>query len=96
MAGPKVPTLQSLEKPEDLQELIRKDRGDDCLGCRVVGSGVFIGLGAYSYYSGMAQLEMQRKAILKSKSMFGMASRKAGITGISLVFLGMGFWRAVK
>jgi hypothetical protein len=62
----------------------------------LAGSGVFIGLGAYSYYSGMAQLEMQRKAILQSKSIFGMASRRAGITGISLTFVGMGLWRAIK
>ncbi len=42
----------------------------------------------------MSQLELQRKAILQSKSRFGMRSRKAGIVGISLGLAYMGFWRA--
>ena len=37
MAGDKLPTLQSLDKPEDLKTLLRQDRGDDCLSCKVVG-----------------------------------------------------------
>lgn len=37
MAGDKVPTLQSLEKPEKLQDVLRQDRGDDCLGCKIIG-----------------------------------------------------------
>ncbi|KAK4089752.1 hypothetical protein Purlil1_5855 [Purpureocillium lilacinum] len=37
MAGDKVPTLHSLEKPEDLKQLMRQDRGDDCLSCKIVG-----------------------------------------------------------
>lgn len=37
MAGDKVPSIQALEKPEDLKTLLREDRGDDCLSCRLVG-----------------------------------------------------------
>ena len=37
MAGDKLPSVQSLEKPEDLNGLLRQDRGDDCLPCRVIG-----------------------------------------------------------
>ena len=37
MAGNKLPSVQSLEKPEDLNGLLRQDRGDDCLPCRVIG-----------------------------------------------------------
>ncbi|OAA42130.1 hypothetical protein NOR_04979 [Metarhizium rileyi] len=96
MAGEKVPTVQSLDKPEDLKGLLRQDRGDDCLSCKVVGSGAFFGLGAYSYFSGMSQLERQRQAILQSKSMFGMRSRKFGIVGISLGLVWMGLWRAFR
>ncbi|KAI9167659.1 exosome complex exonuclease [Paramyrothecium foliicola] len=91
-----IPTLQSLERPQDFQEMVRRDRGDDCLSCRIIGSGAFLGLGAYSYFSGMSQLEKQQQAILKSKSMFGMRSRKAGIAVISLGFVWAGFWRAIK
>ena len=37
MAGDKLPTLQTLEKPEKLQDLLKADRGDDCMPCKVVG-----------------------------------------------------------
>lgn len=37
MAGDKIPTIQSLERPEKLEDILRKDRGDDCLPCKVVG-----------------------------------------------------------
>lgn len=118
MTGDKVPNVQSLDKPEDLKGLLRQDRGDDCLPCKVIGtnrhplspvktnqvnginklagSGAFLGLAAYSYFSGMSQLEKQRNVILKSKSMFGMRSRKFGIVGISAGLAWMGLWRALK
>jgi len=38
MAKDAVPTLQSLEKPEDLNKLLKEDAGDDCLPCRLVGT----------------------------------------------------------
>lgn len=60
------------------------------------GGGAFIGLGAYSYFSGNAQLELQREKILKSRSMFGMRSRKAGIAGISLGLAYLGIWRLFR
>lgn len=37
MAGDKMPSLYALDKPEDLKELMRQDRGDDCLSCTIVG-----------------------------------------------------------
>ncbi|KAK7424399.1 hypothetical protein QQZ08_008658 [Neonectria magnoliae] len=96
MAGDKIPTIQALERPEKLDNILRQDRGDDCLPCKVVGSGAFFGLAAYSYFSGMSQLEKQRALILKSNSMFGMRSRKLGITTISVGLVWMGLWRAFK
>jgi hypothetical protein len=119
MSGDKIPTVHSLEKPEKLENILRQDRGDDCLPCKVVGqflarspqawttrssdwtnivigSGAFFGLGAYSYFSGMSQLDKQRDLILRSKSPFGMRSRKFGITSISLALVWMGIWRAFK
>ncbi|KAI5462520.1 hypothetical protein BGZ63DRAFT_423773 [Mariannaea sp. PMI_226] len=96
MAGDKIPTVQSLERPEKLEDILRQDRGDDCLPCKVVGSGAFFGLAAYSYVSGMSQLEKQRALILKSNSMFGMRSRRFGITSIALGFVWMGLWRAFR
>jgi len=114
----KAPTSQELSKPEDLRGLLREDRGDDCLSCRVIGkwrhkpalgistdrrlhllykgSGAFLGLAAYSYFSGTMQLEKQRDLILRSNSMFGMRSRKLGITGISLGLAWMGLWRLLR
>lgn len=37
MGGNNVPSLESLEKPEKFQDVLRRDRGDDCLGCKIVG-----------------------------------------------------------
>jgi len=71
-------------------------------GCRtiaehkLVGGGAFLGLAAYSYFSGQSQLEKQKAKILASKSMFGMRSRRLGITGISLGLAWLGLWRMVK
>jgi hypothetical protein len=58
-----------------------------------IGGGAFIGLAAYSYFSGNAQLERQRAKILASKSMFGMRSRKLGIATTSLGLAWLGIWR---
>ncbi|KAK3350176.1 hypothetical protein B0T25DRAFT_570754 [Lasiosphaeria hispida] len=96
MAGDKVPSIISLEKPERLEELLKQDRGDDCLSCKIVGTGALWGLAGYSYISGHSQLEKQRATILASKSMFGMRSRSLGITAISATFAFLGLWRATK
>ncbi|KAK1750860.1 hypothetical protein QBC47DRAFT_392750 [Echria macrotheca] len=96
MAKEKVPSVQTLDKPEDLQTLLRQDRGDDCLSCRLVGSGAFLGLAGYTYWSGHTQLQQQEARILASKSMFGMRSRRFGITGISLGLAWLGLWRFIK
>ncbi|KAK4159328.1 hypothetical protein QBC43DRAFT_222346 [Cladorrhinum sp. PSN259] len=91
-----IPALSSLDKPEKLDDLLRQDRGDDCMSCRIVGGGAFLGLAAYSYITGQQQLELQRAKILASKSPFGMRSRSMGITGISLGLAWLGFWRLFK
>ncbi|AEO64571.1 0dded58c-1981-426b-9507-922575c0b08e [Thermothielavioides terrestris] len=96
MAKDSVPSLQALEKPERLQDLLKEDRGDDCLSCRIIGGGAFLGLAAYSYLSGQSQLEKQRAKILASGSRFGMRSRSLAITGISLGLAWLGIWRLVK
>ncbi|KAJ9156361.1 hypothetical protein NKR23_g1080 [Pleurostoma richardsiae] len=96
MAADKLPTVQSLDKPEKLQDLLKEDRKEDCLPCRVIGGSAFLGLAAYSYVSGTSQLEKQRAAIVASKSMFGMRSRKLGIASISLGLAWMGLWRLFR
>ncbi|KAI1306175.1 hypothetical protein F5Y03DRAFT_394722 [Xylaria venustula] len=93
MAKDKVPSVGTLDKPENLDDLLKQDRGDDCLPCRLVGGGAFIGLATYSYFSGNAQLERQRAQILASKSMFGMRSRRFGIATTSLGLAWLGIWR---
>ncbi|KAI0407577.1 hypothetical protein F4802DRAFT_594979 [Xylaria palmicola] len=93
MAKDKIPSVGTLDKPESLDALLKADRGEDCTPCRVVGGGAFLGLAAYSYYSGNAQLERQRAKILASKSMFGMQSRKLGIAATSLGLAWLGIWR---
>ncbi|KAL0942214.1 uncharacterized protein CTRU02_200100 [Colletotrichum truncatum] len=91
--GDKMPSVGSLDKPENLDTLLREDRGDDCTSCRVIGSGAFLGLAAYNYMSGMGHLEKQRAMILKSNSMFGMRSRKLGVASISMGLAYLGIWR---
>merc|ERR1712098_776301 len=73
MAGDKALNYQALESPEKFQDVLRRDRGDDCLSCKVVGTAVFLGLGGYSYFSGMSQLEQQKAKILQSNTMFWLA-----------------------
>ncbi|ORY59614.1 uncharacterized protein BCR38DRAFT_351323 [Pseudomassariella vexata] len=93
MAGDKIPNIGHLDKPENYKELLKADRGEDCVPCRVVGGGAFIGLAAYSYFSGNKQLEKQQTKILASKSMFGMRSRRFGIAGTSLGLVWLGIYR---
>jgi hypothetical protein len=38
MAGDKIPSVGALDKPEDLNSLLRADRGDDCTSCRLIGT----------------------------------------------------------
>ncbi|KAI1468004.1 uncharacterized protein F4812DRAFT_428485 [Daldinia caldariorum] len=93
MSRDKVPTVGTLDKPEDLRELLKQDRGDDCLPCRVVGGGAFIGLAAYSYYTGQRELEKNQARIIASKSILGMRSRRFGIAATSLGLAWLGVWR---
>ena len=91
-----IPPVAVLSQPESLQTALARDRPEDCLPCKVTGAAAFIGLGAYSYFSGHAQLKQQQAKILKSGSMFGMRSRQMGITGIAMSLAGMGLWRLVN
>ncbi|KAF2655130.1 hypothetical protein K491DRAFT_599464 [Lophiostoma macrostomum CBS 122681] len=77
------------------KEALKYDRAeyDDCTACRAVGTAVFLGLGAFTYVTGHAQLTAQEAVILKSRSMFGMASRRAGITGLAASMVGLGAYR---
>lgn len=59
-----------------------------------LGSAAFIGLGIYSYYTGMNNLRKQEQEILKSATKYKMGSRKLGIFSISATLVGMGIWRA--
>lgn len=53
-----------------------------------------MGLGVYSYYTGMANLRKQEKAIMQGPTKYKMGSRKLGIASISVTLVGMGLWRA--
>jgi hypothetical protein len=112
MAGSTSPRVEALSRPEPLQQVLAQDKVEDCMPCRItgrntgfhlvnlltpgLGAAAFMGLGVYSYFSGHSQLKAQQAKILKSKSLFGLKSRQAGITGIALTLAGMGFWRLVN
>lgn len=53
-------------------------------------------MSAYNYRTGMRQLEARRAEVLKSKSIFGMRSRRAGIAGLSLTLASMGIVRLMR
>ncbi|KAL4865861.1 hypothetical protein BDV12DRAFT_199728 [Aspergillus spectabilis] len=67
---------------------------EDCLACRATGSAAFIGLGVYSYYTGMSNLRKQEKTIMQSPTKYKMGSRRLGIATISASLVGLGIWRA--
>ncbi|KAB5577588.1 hypothetical protein GE09DRAFT_1213818 [Coniochaeta sp. 2T2.1] len=73
MAGDKIPSLYTLDKPEKLDDLLKQDRGEDCLPCKLVGGGAFLGLAGYSYLSGTSQLEKNKAQIIAKKSLFDLA-----------------------
>lgn len=108
MAAPNS-AVNRLERPDPLHEVLKQDRPEDCTPCRImgdllchklstqanklIGASAFMGLGAYSYFSGHSQLKAQEAMILRSKSFFGMRSRQAGITSIALSLGTVGLYR---
>lgn len=60
-----------------------------------MGSAAFVGLGAYTFYSGRKQLKEREVEILRAGGRLGVAGRKALILGMSLVLTGVGAWRLV-
>ncbi|KAN0080590.1 hypothetical protein V8E54_003794 [Elaphomyces granulatus] len=79
---------------EDVQKVVNNEQFDDCMACRITGSAAFIGLGVYSYHTGMQNLRKQEKAIMQGPSRYKMGSRQLGILSISATLVGMGLWRA--
>lgn len=59
----------------------------------LLGGGTFLGLAAYTFWSGQTQLERQRAQILASKSFFGMRSRRFGVATTSLGLAWLGIYR---
>lgn len=59
-----------------------------------LGSAAFIGLGVYSYYTGMQNLKKQEMVIMRSASKYKMGSRQLGIATLSASLIGVGIYRA--
>ncbi|KAJ5168086.1 uncharacterized protein N7482_003680 [Penicillium canariense] len=79
---------------KDAKLALSDDKWDDCMSCRVTGSAAFVGLGVYSYYTGMNNLRKQEKAIMQGPTKYKMGSRRLGIATISASLVGLGLWRA--
>ncbi|KAJ5482853.1 hypothetical protein N7539_006299 [Penicillium diatomitis] len=86
----------SSSEPEivSAKQAMKEDQWDDCMSCRVTGSAAFVGLGVYSYYTGMNNLRKQEKAIMQGATKYKMGSRRLGIASISASLVGLGIWRA--
>lgn len=80
----------SPDRPSAGRDAIQQD---DCTPCRVVGTATFLGLAAFTYISGQAQIQANAAMIRASKSIFGLRSRRAAITGTSAAMLGLGVYR---
>ncbi|CEO59968.1 hypothetical protein PMG11_04615 [Penicillium brasilianum] len=86
-----------MSSPSDIRsakQAIADDKWDDCMSCRVTGSAAFVGLGVYSYYTGMKNLRKQETAIMQGPTKYKMGSRRLGIATISASLIGLGVWRA--
>ncbi|KAI5853177.1 hypothetical protein DFP73DRAFT_535432 [Morchella snyderi] len=78
-----------------LSNILEEDRKEDCNSCRAIGSAAFIGLGAYTFVSGRAQLREREKAISQAATRWGVGARRMGIYGIAASMVGLGVYRAV-
>lgn len=77
--------------------LDEEERKGDCSACRAIGSAAFVGLGAYTFLSGRAQLrqlERERAAALAG-ARWGVGARRLGVYGIAAGLVGLGVYRAV-
>lgn len=92
---PPNPGLYDLQQPEKLSKILKEDK-DDCLSCRLVGASAFIGLGAYTYYTGQQGLKERGHIIAKQSGMGGLRWRLGGIALLSSTFVGMGLYRLVN
>ncbi|KAF2237952.1 hypothetical protein EV356DRAFT_508522 [Viridothelium virens] len=97
MAKETLPPAIREDETDRLRDALARDRMiDDCIGCRLMGGGAFIGLGVYSFFSGRYQLRQRQAEILKSNSMFGMRSRQLGISGLAMTLVAVGAYRLVR
>lgn len=60
------------------------------------GASAFIGLGAYTYYTGQQGLKERAHIIAKQGGMGGLRWRLGGIALLSSTFVGMGLYRLVN
>jgi hypothetical protein len=58
------------------------------------GAAAFMGLGAYTYVSGMMQLSAKEAEIARSNTRFGIGIRRLGIQGMAAGLFGLGVYRA--
>ncbi|KAJ5217148.1 hypothetical protein N7468_010156 [Penicillium chermesinum] len=90
MAPPDTPIRELRLK--DAKQALEEDKYD-CTACRLTGSAAFVGLGVYSYYTGMRNLRKQEQVIMNSTTKYKMGSRKLGIATISASLVGVGVYR---
>lgn len=53
-----------------------------------------MGLGAYTYLSGMKQLELKKKQIAMADTRWGVGIRRLGVTGMAGTLFLLGIYRA--
>ncbi|QKX63601.1 uncharacterized protein TRUGW13939_10772 [Talaromyces rugulosus] len=94
MNPPKDRAPWELKAEEVEKQMAGKEQFEDCLSCRATGSAAFIGLGVYSYYTGIRNLKQREQIIMRSASKYKMGSRQLGIATTSAALVAVGIWRA--
>ncbi|KAI5814995.1 hypothetical protein BZA77DRAFT_317288 [Pyronema omphalodes] len=73
------------------EEIYRQDV--DCTPCRIIGSASFVGLGCYTWWSGMRQLNKRELEITQAPTRFGVGIRRLGVHGTAVALMGLGVYR---
>ncbi|TGZ82794.1 hypothetical protein EX30DRAFT_369849 [Ascodesmis nigricans] len=82
-------------QPYDIETFMRLDQGE-CTACKIIGSVAFMGLGGYTFYSGMKNLNANAAAIAASNSRFGIGIRKVTIATMAGGFVAAGVIRLMN
>ena len=82
MAKDSTPSIHSLDRPEKLQDLLKEDRGDDCLSCKIVGESIpFVPFSSEPLLTTHAPLQAVARSSASPPTATSRASRSSSCSG---------------